>query len=531
MKFIVVTGGVISSIGKGITSSSIGLLLQAHGLRVTAVKIDPYLNVDAGTMSPFEHGECYVLADGGEADLDMGNYERFLGIELTSDHNITTGKVYQSVLAKERAGSYLGHTVQVIPHITDEILIRIHRCAPEKDFDVCIIELGGVVGDLEGLPFVESLRQLSMQEEHQCCFVHVSMVIDNHGEPKTKPAQQGVRTMRKLGLSPDLLVMRSHDLLDDKTKAKLHNMCQVKPSQIFSNTDVPNIYYVPQLFLDQGMPNMLAQKLELALTTKPELSAYHRVLRFFKMPCARPLQIAIIGKYVGIADTYLSLTRAIEHASFETQTPTQVTFIDSETITKDESETVVDSILKAYDACIIPGGFGSRGIAGKIEVCRYCRVNDKPLLGICLGLQIMVTESWQALGHQGGSREWTDQGDAVIDMLPGQNGKLGGTMRLGSSCTYLKPESKTRALYKADEVWERHRHRYEVNNVYMPEWDAKLLDITGFSSTGLVEVVEGTSQKFYIGVQYHPEYKTRYDAAHPLFVGLLRAAVQARDTV
>lgn len=525
MKFVVVTGGVISSIGKGITSSSIGLLLQAHGLRVTAVKIDPYLNVDAGTMSPFEHGECYVLSDGGEADLDMGNYERFLGIELTSAHNITTGKVYQTVLARERAGAYLGSTVQVIPHITDEILARIHACAPEQTVDVCIIELGGVIDDLENLPFVEALRQLSMDPQHTCCFVHVSMVIDNHGEPKTKPAQQGVRTMRKLGLSPDLLVMRSHSLLDDKTKAKLHKMCQVRPECIISNTDVPAIYYVPQLFIDQGLPGLLAQCLQITLTQTPELTAYHRVLRFFKSaPGIKPLSVAIVGKYVGMADTYLSLLRAIEHASFELQAPTDIKFVDAEKMTPDQL-----GLLSQYDACIIPGGFGSRGIEGKITVCKYCRVNSKPLLGICLGLQIMVTEAWQALGRIGGSREWTDQGDAVVAILPGQNGQFGGTMRLGSSCTYLKPESKTRALYGSDEAHERHRHRYEVNNTFLPAWDGRLLDVTGFSDTGLVEVVEAPTHPFYIGVQYHPEFKTRYNAAHPLFVGLLRAALQGRE--
>jgi CTP synthase len=512
MRFVVVTGGVISGIGKGITSSSIGLLLQRCGLAVTAVKIDPYLNIDAGTMSPWEHGECYVLRDGGEADLDLGNYERFLGVTLTSAHNITTGKVYQRVLAKERAGLYLGQTVQVTPHVVDEALAMLHE-AVGAAADVCMVELGGTLGDIESLPFVEALRMLAADRRHQCCFVHVAMIVDN-GEYKTKPAQHSVATMRGLGLQPDLLVLRCPARLPHAVVAKLHRQCQVPPECIVSNTDVPTIYSVPRLFLDQGVHARVAERIAAPLLP-PALDDYNRVLAHYAAP-APLVRVAIVGKYVGTNDTYLSIVRALEHAAVRVAVAVVPVFVDSGAGEWPDCHAVV-----------IPGGFGARGIDGKLAAARQCRERGTPCLGICLGLQVMVAEWWRhaGLGADAGSAEWGCASPALIDILPGQDGRaLGGTMRLGAHTTHLAPGTVVARAYGAAECSERHRHRYEVNPACVARLRGAGLVIAGTDAAGLVEAVEAPDHPFYVGVQFHPEFQTTFAAPHPLFVALLAAA-------
>jgi len=526
MKFVIVTGGVISGIGKGITSSSIGLLLQRCGVNVTAIKIDPYLNIDAGTMSPWEHGECYVLRDGGEADLDLGNYERFLGITLTSRHNITSGKVYQSVLAKERAGDYLGQTVQVTPHVVDEILHMIDDAStvcvssPEGAVshtaaDVCMIELGGTLGDIESMPFVEALRMLSTQKQHQCCFVHVAMIVNN-GEYKTKPTQHSVSTMRALGLAPDLLVLRCPEKLPHGVVQKLHRQCQVSPQCIVSNTDVPNIYYVPELFLNQDVHTSVAQKIGLLQLQPPNMRDYAAVLMHF-MRANPTVRVAIVGKYVGTNDTYLSIVRALEHASVAAGVTVSIIFVDSEETQE----------LPQCNAVIIPGGFGARGIDGKLAVARHCRQHAIPCLGICLGMQVMVTEWWRksGLGNANGSAEWGCPSPALIDILPGQDvAKIGGTMRLGAHTTHIQGGTIVAHAYEAQECSERHRHRYEVNPKFVEQLKKSGLTLSGYDKDGLVEVIESPTHPFYVGVQYHPEFQTTFTHPHPLFVALLNAS-------
>lgn len=528
MKFIVVTGGVISGLGKGITASSIGLLLQSLGLTVTSIKIDPYINVDAGTMSPFEHGECYVLKDGGEADLDMGNYERFLNIELTKDHNITTGKIYQSVINKERNGDFLGKTVQIIPHITDEIQGWIRHVAhiPVSSGntvpDVCIVEVGGTVGDIEIAPFIEALRQMHINSKtDKFFFVHVSMVLNNQ-EMKTKPTQQSVAKLRSLGIIPNMLVIRAPTILPKLIKNKLSIFCQVKEKNIISNTDVKSIYFVPDVFKKQGICERILKKLRISVPINYQLNNYYKTLNHYNTDLPK-LNLGIVAKYIGSPDTYLSLIRAVEHASFINGVHVNVHWLNSE-------ENIDRTVLQKMDGFIIPGGFGTRGVSGKLDIAKYARENCVPILGICLGMQIMVVDCWRALGKKGGSTEWDDfNGTAVIDILPGQTGIKGGTMRLGNYSTYLKDGSLVNTLYKTDTVEERHRHRYEVNNECVSDLEDFGLEFVGRSrvkSGELMEVVELNDHKFYVGSQYHPEYKTSYDKAHPLFIGLVKAMIK-----
>jgi CTP synthase len=529
MKYVVITGGVISGLGKGITASSVGLLLKSTGLNVTAIKIDPYLNIDAGTMSPYEHGETYVLDDAGETDLDMGNYERFLDINLTKNHNITTGKIYSSVITKERNGEYLGKTVQIIPHITDEIQQWIRRtsCIPvnKETPDVCIIEVGGTVGDIEVSPFIEALRVMQLDPTDKFCFVHVSLVIDN-GELKTKPTQDSVAKLRSLGITPDLLVLRTPIMLTDDTVNKLTTFCHINKECIISNTDVKNIYYVPDTFKKQNICDPIAAKLGLTINDY-DLSEYYKIIEYYDTKHTNKRVVGIAGKYTGSPDTYLSLIRAIEHAAFYTNTEIQTRWLNTEHI--DETE------LKGCDCLIIPGGFGSRGIQGKLDVARYAREQKVPTLGICLGLQVMVIDCWNALNNyndeqKGVSSEWTDlmtdTSNKIIDILPDQTGVKGGTMRLGSYLTNLLPESTVSRIYGATVINERHRHRYEVNNSYIDQIESFGLKVTGKSGVAkgeLVEVVELVDHPYYIGCQYHPEYKSRYNRPHPLFIGLLQA--------
>ena len=534
MKYVIVTGSVISGLGKGITASSIGLLLKSQGFRVTAIKIDPYLNVDAGTMSPYEQGECYVLQDGGETDLDLGNYERFLGISLTKDQNITTGKIYSSVIHKERAGKYLGKTVQIVPHITNEIKDWIKRTSnipvinDNMVADYCIIELGGVIGDLETNPFIEALRQMAFYDKEKCFFVHVGLVLDGLGkEIKTKPMQHSIAILRQLGIFPDLLVIRSKNKLPEYILDKLSLFCHIDKTNIISNYDTPNIYYVPNIFLEQHVTQKICKKFK-ELSPNFKLEHYFKVLDYFnRLDSKKKVRLVIAGKYVGFQDTYLSLIRAIEHASIYLDVYTEIHWLNT------EDEDMINNI-GSYDGIIIPGGFGDRGILGKLLVCKYARKNDIPLLGICLGLQVMVTDSYN-MTHCGKSEEWTnimlndldkDYDNVVHILLEQDSDKIGGTMRLGNYVAKLKEGTKVRQLYNVDEIVERHRHRYEVNNDYLDILEKNGLTISGVSdykNINLVEIVERPDLKFFVGCQFHPEYNTSYERAHPLFIGLIQS--------
>lgn len=526
MKYIVVTGGVISGIGKGITSSSIGLLFQSMGYTVTMIKIDPYLNVDSGTMSPYEHGECFVLADGGECDLDLGNYERNLNIELTRDHNLTTGKIYQRVIEKERRGDYLGATVQIVPHITDAIMEHISRVSHlpinEVSPDVCIIEVGGTIGDIEGLPFIEALQQMQAMSEDKFCFIHVAMAISNP-ELKTKPIQHSLATLRSRGIFPDLLVVRANEILPPEITLKLQRLCQIKADDIISNPNLPTIYHVPSIFHSQNICQRIARKLGVQIY--PIGLPYQAVLNYYqRLPSLPRMVVGIIGKYTKSPDTYLSLQRAIEHAAFHLQLQVVVDWIDSENI--------LDPM--AYNGFIIPGGFGPRGITGKLEIARFARENRVPILGICLGMQVMVVDCFNRHATNGISTEWIDSlspleslaYSPVIDLLPDQTGIKGGTMRLGNYTTQLTP-SKVKTLYGRDTIVERHRHRYEVNHQYLSQIVQDDFNFVGTSlsaaGTPLMEICELASHPFYIGCQFHPEYRSSHDHPHPLFIGLFEA--------
>lgn len=570
VNFIVVTGGVISGIGKGITASSIGVLFQARGLCVTAIKIDPYLNVDAGTMSPFEHGECFVLDDGGEVDLDLGNYERFLSnVNLTKDHSITTGKVYKNVINAERNGRYLGKTVQIIPHITDEIerLIELAAIKPpnssnlNKLLDICIIEIGGTIGDIEGLPFVRSIVQMSSSHDkkHNFCFVHVSATKIGD-DCKTKPTQNSVATLMSLGIKPDVLIMRTPTKLNDDILNKLVIHCGIDKNNIINNIDVPNIYFVPNVFEEQDLfdkiNNVFLEKNMIKTLKTLKTSKISKTLNIdndndnvndndneidheqkeYIMPYKhfesiidyynREKKIRILtiaGKYIGMQDTYLSLLRAIEHAAiYVGKYDIKINWIDTEKYNGEDIET---------DCIIIPGGFGNRGIDGKLAIAKYARLNKIPILGICLGMQVMVIEYAKNVCGilNATSSEWNNDindndNDNIVDILSNQEGIIGGTMRLGNHQTILNEKSYAYCLYEKNIINERHRHRYEVNNKYVSQITDHGLIFSGKSDNGkLMEIAELpiAVHPFYIGCQFHPEFKTKHDLPHPLFIGLL----------
>mgnify|MGYP000849530552 CR=1 FL=1 len=527
MKYIIITGGVISGLGKGITASSIGLLLKSQGYCVTAIKIDPYLNIDAGTMSPYEHGECYVLKDGSEVDLDMGNYERFLGTEFTKFHNITTGKIYNSVLTKERRGAYLGKTVQVVPHVTDEIKEQITKASniliDGKLPDICIIELGGTVGDIELSPFLEAIRQMNALNEDKLCFVHVSLIIDC-GEYKTKPTQHSLEKLRELGIFPNILVIRTgtNEYLEKDFINKLSIMSGIKYENIIQNINVPNIYFVPSLFKNQGLISRISDFIELE-PLEYELSTYNKIIEYFST--SHPtIKIAIAGKYTGKPDTYLSIIRSLEQAAIINNVFLEICWINTKQLNNTNE-------LIEYDGFIIPGGFGSSGINGKLLVAQYCRNKKIPLLGICLGFQIMVIDCYTSLGKIGSSSEFdTNVANKIIDILPNQNDILGGTMRLGNYETTLVDNSQIIKLYGNKQIVERHRHRYEVNNDYIGDIEESGLRFTGYSTLDdgnkLAEILELPQHPFYIGCQFHPEFKTRYNMVHPLFDGLIMSSIE-----
>ncbi|CAL4962330.1 unnamed protein product [Urochloa decumbens] len=549
MKYVLVTGGVVSGLGKGVTASSIGVVLRSCGLRVTTIKIDPYLNTDAGTMSPFEHGEVFVLDDGGEVDLDLGNYERFLDIKLTRDNNITTGKIYQAVINKERRGDYLGKTVQVVPHITDEIQDWIERVAmnpvdgKEGPPDVCVIELGGTIGDIESMPFIEALGQFSYRVgPGNFCLVHVSLVpvLDVVGEQKTKPTQHSVRGLRGLGLTPDVLACRSTEPLEEHVKVKLSQFCHVPISNIVNLHDVTNIWHIPLLLRDQKAHEAILKVLELQYAGKvprePKLVEWtERANKFDKLKS--PVNIAMVGKYTGLSDSYLSVLKALLHASVAMERKLVVDWVpscdleDSSARETPEAHKKAWKLLKGADGILVPGGFGDRGVQGKILAAKYARENNVPYLGICLGMQIAVIEFARSVMKLRGANSTefdpTATSPCVIFMPEGSKTHMGATMRLGSRTTYFQANGcKSARLYgNAISVDERHRHRYEVNPDMIQDFERAGLQFVGKDESGRrMEIIELPSHKFFIGAQFHPEFKSRPGKPSPLFLGLIAAA-------
>ena len=544
MKYVVVTGGVLSGLGKGITASSIGVLLKSAGLRLTSVKIDPYLNSDAGTMSPFEHGEVFVLDDGGEVDLDLGNYERFLDIALTRENNITTGKVYANVIEKERRGDYLGKTVQVVPHITNEIQDWIERVAhvsadgSGETPDACVIELGGTVGDIESAPFVEALRQFQFRVgQENVCFVHVSLVpvMGPVGEQKTKPTQHTVKELRGLGIIPDILVCRSEKPLEEETRAKLAAFCHVGTDAVVSAHDVSNLYQIPISLYEQSVLNKVSNHLGFEVPDSlPMLDDWkHMADKVDRLE--EQVHIAMVGKYTGLSDSYLSVIKALQHSAFAVDRKLVIDWIESTDLDPHDVTEKHDEaweLLRAADGILVPGGFGNRGVEGKIAAANYARVNNVPYLGVCLGLQIATIEFCRnVLGLENANSTEFDENTpnpAVVFMPEISKTHMGGTMRLGTKPTpFLVDDCKIRRLYGgADHVDERHRHRYEVNPDLIERIEAEGLVYVGKDETGQrCEIMELENHPYYVGTQYHPEFKSRPNRPSPPFLGLLKAAV------
>ena len=526
MKYIFVTGGVVSGLGKGITAASLGRLLKARGYKVASQKLDPYINIDPGTMSPYQHGEVFVTEDGAETDLDLGHYERFIDENLNKYSNLTTGKVYWNVLNKERAGEYLGQTVQVIPHITDEIKKFVCSVGRESGADIVITEIGGTIGDIESQPFIEAIRQISMEQGREnCCFLHVTLVpyISGSCEFKSKPTQHSVKELQGMGIAPDIIVARVDMPLPDDIKRKIAMFCNVRPDCVIENRTLPLLYEAPVMLEEENLSSIVCEKLGLP-AGDIDLSEWNAMLRRAHA-CKDPVRIALCGKYVQLHDAYLSVAESLRHAGYENEAKVEIEWIDSETITGENAA----QILKDVHGILVPGGFGGRGIGGKIAAAKYARENNVPYLGICLGMQVAVIEfARHVLGLQDADSSEFSPGGAhsVIDIMPDQRGvKMGGTMRLGAYPCRVLPGTKLRAAYGKDLVSERHRHRFEFNNDYRAAAENAGLRICGTSPDGsLVEAVEIPACDFFVGVQFHPEFKSRPNAAHPLFREFVRAA-------
>jgi CTP synthase len=527
-KFVFVTGGVMSGLGKGITAASLGRLLANAGFDVTAVKIDPYLNVDAGTMNPYQHGEVYVLKDGTEVDLDLGNYERFLDTDMTADHNVTTGKVYQEVIERERAGDYLGKTVQIIPHVTDNIKQRVRRAAAGTD--VCLIEVGGTVGDIEGMPFLEALRQFAHEEEEgDLLFTHVTLVpYSKNGEQKTKPTQHSVKELRSIGLQPDVLVGRCEDRLDPDVKEKIALFCDVPTEAVFSNPDVEDIYHVPLMVQEEGLDEYVMERLDLTERARPPSERDTSWRDLVTRETEGETEIALVGKYA-LEDAYISIHEALKHAGLEENVEVNTLWVDADEMGDTHAERLQDA-----RGIVVPGGFGSRGAEGKIEAIRYAREEGVPFLGLCLGFQLAVVEhARNVLGLAGAHSAEIDPETPhpVIDLLPEQyeTEEMGGTMRLGAHTTDIDPDTLAAAVYGATGCTERHRHRYEVNPEYIEDLSADGLTFSGRADNRM-EILERDPEvhPFFLGTQFHPEFRSRPTRASPPFVGFLRAVLRER---
>ena len=528
-KYIFVTGGVVSGLGKGITAASLGRLLKARGLKVAAQKLDPYINVDPGTMSPYQHGEVYVTEDGAETDLDLGHYERFIDEDLNKYSNLTTGKVYWNVLNKERQGEYLGSTVQVIPHITNEIKEFVYRVGKQTDADVVITEIGGTIGDIESQPFVEAVRQISLEAgPTNSLFIHVTLVpfLRGSDEHKSKPTQHSVKELQGLGVKPDIIVLRCDEPLEDSIFRKIAMFCNVKPDCVIENITLPSLYEAPIMLEKQNFSSIVCRELRLD-APNIDLSDWNAMLHRIETR-DKTVTIGLVGKYVQLHDAYLSVAEALRHAGYQLGADVNIRWIDSETITEEN----VGRTLSGCCGVIVPGGFGNRGIEGKILTAAYCRTHNLPYLGICLGMQVAVCEfARNVVGLAGASSsEFDPDGPySVIDLMSSQEDvtEKGGTMRLGAYPCKLAADTLAREAYGEELVYERHRHRFEFNNAFREEIESKGMLITGTSPTGeLVETVEIPEHPFYIGVQFHPEFKSRPNRAHPLFKAFVAASLK-----
>ena len=534
-KFVFVTGGVVSSIGKGLASASVGALLEARGLRVTHIKLDPYINVDPGTMSPYQHGEVFVTDDGAETDLDLGHYERFTTCRMTRQNNLTTGKVYEAVISKERRGEYLGATVQVIPHITDEIKQRVHAAVeldPSKP-DVAILEIGGTVGDIESLPFLEAIRQMKIEAGvGNALSLHVTLVpyIETAGELKTKPTQHAVREMREIGIQPDILICRTKTALNQATKEKIALFSNVAVDAVISAIDVSCIYEVPLHFQAEGLDDLLCERLNI-WSRRPDLAPWQRIVDRFKTAKRGSVKIGVIGKYVNLKDAYKSLHEALVHGGLANECKVDLEYIDSEEVEKQGAE----KLLSHLDAVLVPGGFGDRGTEGKIDAIGYARQNKIPFFGICLGMQLAAIEYARHVANidNAGSSEFDpDCPSPVIDLLPEQRNvrTKGATMRLGAFPCTLQPGTIAAEAYGTLEISERHRHRYEFNNEYRAQLSEAGLVLSGTSpDKKLVEMIELADHPYFVGCQFHPEFKSRPVAPHPLFSRFVKAALDRKD--
>jgi CTP synthase len=531
-RFVFVTGGVVSSLGKGIASASLGAILEARGLKISMVKLDPYINVDPGTMSPFQHGEVFVTADGTETDLDLGHYERFVRTTTGRNSNFTTGRIYERVIAKERRGDYLGATVQVIPHITDEIKYRIRMGA--GDADVCMVEIGGTVGDIESLPFLEAIRQMGVElGRNHVLYMHLTLVpiVGGSGEIKTKPTQHSVKELRGIGIQPDILLCRCLQPLPDEQRRKIALFTNVEERAVISAVDADDIYKIPMLLHEQDLDDIVIDKLRLH-APGTDLSEWRAVVAAKQNPEA-VVDIGMVGKYVQVRDSYISLNEALMHAGIKTRTRVNIHYFESQDIERSGA-----SVLANMDAILVPGGFGDRGIEGKIQAIRYARENRIPYLGICLGMQLAIIEFARMVGLKGANStefdratnhpvialitEWQDlaRGQQVRD----EKSELGGSMRLGAQEARLKPGSLVQSLYGRESIFERHRHRYEFNNNYLQELAAAGMNFSGFSADGLVEFIELDSHPWFVASQFHPEFTSTPRDGHPLFAGFVRAA-------
>jgi CTP synthase len=531
-KYIFVTGGVTSSLGKGIIAASLAKLLQARGYRTTIQKFDPYLNVDPGTLNPYEHGECYVTDDGAETDLDLGHYERFLNVPTSQANNVTTGRIYLSVIEKERRGEFLGKTVQVVPHITNEIKERMQLLGNSGDYDIVITEIGGTVGDIESLPYIESVRQLVWDlGEHNAIVIHLTLVpyLAAAGELKTKPTQHSVKTLMESGIKADILVCRTEHEISDEIRNKLALFCNVKREAVIQSIDASTIYEVPNLMLEEGLDVVALKKLDLPKKAAPDLKNWNTFLRRLKFP-KHTINIGLIGKYVEMQDCYKSILEAFIHAGAANETKVNVISIHSEFI---DAENIAEK-LQGLDGILVAPGFGERGIEGKIEAIRYARENKVPFFGICLGMQMAIIEySRNILGYaDANSTEMNDQTThPVVNLMEDQKNVTdkGGTMRLGAWKCDITPDSLAYKIYGKTTISERHRHRYEYNSEYVDQLQKAGLISSGVNpDTGLVEIVELENHPFFIGVQYHPEYKSTVANPHPIFVSFVAAAVKAK---
>lgn len=530
-KFVFVTGGVVSGLGKGITAASLGRLLKARGLKVAAQKLDPYINVDPGTMSPYQHGEVYVTDDGAETDLDLGHYERFIDEDLNKFSNLTTGKVYWNVLNKERRGEYLGETVQIIPHITNEIKEFIYNVGKKTNADVVITEIGGTIGDIESQPFLEAIRQVSMEQGREnCLFIHVTLIpyISGSNEYKSKPTQHSVKEMRQCGLQPNIIICRCDAPIPDSIRTKIALFCDVKTDCVLENLTVPVLYEAPIMLEKNHFSDVVCRELKLTLP-EPDLTDWNEML-YRVHNRTKNVKIALTGKYVQLHDAYLSVAEALRHAGYENGSHVEIKWVDSETV----DENSVDKIFGDVDGILVPGGFGGRGTEGKILAAKYAREHDIPYLGICLGMQTAVIEfARNVLGYaDANSSEFNPDCHTVIDLMPDQQGNIpkGGTMRLGAYPCKIKSGTRLEQIYGSEMISERHRHRYEFNNLYRYEMENKGLVIGGTSPDDrLVESVELPDKRFYVAVQFHPEFKSRPNKAHPLFREFIKSAVKLME--